>query len=215
MRKIFIVDDHPIMRYGLTALIQVEPDLMVSGEAGTAREAQELLARELPDLLVADISLPDKHGLEFVKDLRALHPDLLILVVSMHPEKLYAERALRAGAKGYVMKDEAPGNLVNAIRQVLSGGVFVSEAISSRILQSFAGGSHRKGPAVEALTDRELEVFRLIGEGRTGKDIASVLTISPRTVDAHRAHIKEKLGLRDGNDLVHKAVRWVETGELC
>lgn len=214
MSRIFLVDDHPVMRFGLAALIGAEDDLEICGEAGSAAEALEAFAKDQPDLAIVDITLPDKNGLELIKDLRALHEKLRVLVVSMHDENLYAERVLRAGARGYVMKEEAPGELIGAIRQVLKGGVFVSDRISARIVQQFASGGAGGGLAIDRLTDRELEVFRLIGEGSGSREIAGQLNISVRTVDAHRAHIKEKLDLKDGTELVHRAVRWVETGEL-
>lgn len=214
MKRILIVDDHPVMRFGLSALIQAESDLELAAEAGTAAEAMEFCEREKPDLVTVDITLPDKSGLELIKDLRAWNPQLLILVVSMHDENVYAERVLRAGARGYVMKEEAPGNLVQGIREVLRGGVFVSPAISARIVQQFADTNGAPDSPIGRLTDRELEVFRLIGEGHGSREIAGKLNISVRTIDAHRAHIKEKLGISDATELTHQAVKWVETGAM-
>ncbi len=214
-RTVFLVDDHPVMRYGLVHLIRNEDDLDVAGEAGSAAEAVSLLPQLNPDLVILDLSLPDRNGLELIKDLTALLPETGILVVSMHDETLFAERALRAGARGYVMKEEAAEKLVSAIRSVLDGRVFVSQSVSSRILDALTRKGE-PGPAssIERLSDRELEVFQLIGQGIPSRDIASNLRISIRTVDAHRAHIREKLGLRDGNDLIRQAVRWTETGRL-
>ena len=215
MNRILIVDDHPVMRFGLVALIQAEKDLKVCGECGSAAEAMDACERESPDLALIDVTLPDKNGLELIKDLRAQNQQLLMLVVSMHDENVYAERALRAGARGYVMKEEAPDKLVHAIRQVLNGGVFVSSEISARIVQHFAEASGAPETPIGRLTDRELEVFRLIGEGNASREIAGQLNISIRTVDAHRAHIKEKLGIRDATELMHQAVKWVETGAMA
>ncbi len=209
-----MVDDHPVMRLGLSQLIRAEEDLEVCGEASTAREALDYFGSQSADLIILDIALPDKDGVELLKDLRALRPDLAALIVSMHDENLYAERVLRAGAKGYVMKQEAPGNLIKAIRTVLGGNVFVSPNIAARIVQNFAATGGTSSSPVGRLTDRELEVFRLIGQGFGSREIAGKLKISSRTVDAHRAHIKEKLGLRDATELMHRAVNWVATGKL-
>jgi len=213
MKRVLIVDDHPIMRRGLIQLLGLEEDLRVDRDVGTAAEAVAACLADPPDLVIADISLPDKNGMELIKDLRALNEGLRILVVSMHDESLYAERVLRAGARGYVMKEEAPESLILAVRTVLAGGVFVSPRVSARILESFAGPRRGGDSPVSRLSDRELEIFRLIGEGLGSRDIAGRLNISVRTIGAHRAHIKEKLGLRDATELVHHAVRWVGTGE--
>lgn len=215
MKRILLIDDHPVMRLGLAALIRAEKDLDVWGEAGTAAEAMTLCQDGIPDLVTVDLTLPDKNGLELIKDLRACHPELNFLVVSMHDEMMYAERVLRAGAKGYIMKQEAPEKLVSAIRVILKGEVFLSAGVAARILRRFADAGGRAATPIERLTDRELEVFQLIGEGKGSREIAGMLNISVRTVDAHRAHIKEKLALRDSTELVHHAVRWVETGQLA
>ncbi|MCB1077923.1 MAG: response regulator transcription factor [Verrucomicrobiae bacterium] len=212
-KRILIVDDHPIMRFGLARLIDEEPDLSVPWEAGTAREALTLLEQDRPDLVLIDMALPDRNGLELIKDIRAAFEGVQCLAISMHDEELYAERVLRAGGRGYVMKEEAPGKLIQAIRRVLDGGVFLSGKMEARIVELFAGGE-KSGSPVERLSDRELEVFRLLGEGHGTREIAGKLGISIRTIDAHRAHIKEKLGLRDATELVHQAVRWVETGQM-
>lgn len=210
-KRILIVDDHPMMRQGLAQLITNEPDLTVCCEADTAAQALELAGRQKPDLVLLDISLPDKNGLELIKDIRALRPEALILVVSMHDETLYAERVLRAGARGYIMKQEGGKKLMEAIRSVLDGRVYVSEKISSRILELFSG--HRPeaaGSPVERLTDRELEVFQMIGEGKGTREIAGNLHLSVKTVEVHRAKIKEKLKLKTATDLVRYATRWCE-----
>ena len=212
-KRILIVDDHPIMRLGLSRLIEAEPDLEVVAEAGTAREALAHLEASPLDLVLVDMTLPDRSGLELIKDIRAAFEGIPCLAISMHDEELYAERVLRAGGRGYVMKEEAPGKLIQAIRRVMDGGVFLSGKMEARIVEIFAGGD-TSGSPVDRLSDRELEVFRLLGEGHGTREIAGKLGISVRTIDAHRAHIKEKLGLRDATELVHQAVRWVETGEL-
>jgi DNA-binding NarL/FixJ family response regulator len=213
MNRLLIVDDHPIMRKGLVQLLGLETGLQIHGDVGTAAEAIAICLTDPPDLVLADLSLPDKNGLELIKDLRAINPDQRILVVSMHEESLYAARVLKAGARGYVMKEEAPENLIEAVRTVLRGGIFVSPRVSTKILEEFS--NQRKGgdSPVTRLTDRELEIFRMIGEGHGSRDIAGKLHISVRTIGAHRAHIKEKLGLRDATELVHRAVGWVKTGE--
>ena len=163
-RQILIVDDHPIMRLGLAKLIDAEPDLEVAWEAGTAREALVHLETSTPDLVLVDMTLPDRSGLELIKDIRAAFDGIQCLAISMHDEELYAERVLRAGGRGYVMKEEAPGKLIQAIRRVMDGGVFLSEKMEARIVELFAGGE-KGGSPVDRLSDRELEVFRLLGEG--------------------------------------------------
>ncbi|HSJ03384.1 MAG: response regulator [Verrucomicrobium sp.] len=212
VKRILLVDDHPIMRHGLAQLIRAEGDLDVCGEAGNAAEGLALVGKTSPDLVVADLTLPDKHGLEFIKDVQSMHPGTLMLVLSMHDESLYAERVLRAGARGYVMKETAADNLVHAARRVLGGGIYLSDKMSSLMLELMAG---QRKPAqaspLERLTDRELEVLQLIGQGRATRHIAEKLHVSVRTVDAHRAHIKDKLLLPDGPALVRYAVRWMES----
>ena len=215
MKRILIVDDHPVMRYGLKQLIEFQPDFMVCGEAGTAAEALGCIASLKPDLMLIDLSLPDKNGLELIKDINAMYGGMLMLAVSMHDETLYAERVLRAGGRGYIMKEEAAEKLIEAIRTVLNDRIFVSAKISARIVEMFSGrgGSVSLSP-LERLTDREIEVFRLIGQGKGSREIADMINVSVRTVDAHRAHIKEKMRYKDGLTLVAQAVRWVETETL-
>jgi DNA-binding NarL/FixJ family response regulator len=208
-KRILIVDDHPMMRQGLSQLICSEPDLTVCCEADTARQAFEAIGELKPDLALVDISLPDKNGLELIKDLQAVHPTLPVLVVSMHDESLYAERVLRAGGRGYVMKQEGGKVLMQAIRQVLGGQVYVSEKMSARILEIFSGGRGEGGASpVGRLTDREFEVFQLIGQGRGTREIAVHLHLSVKTVEVHRANIKKKLHIMSATDLVRYAVRW-------
>jgi len=211
-RRILLVDDHPLMRAGLAQLINQQADLVVCGEAGEPAAAGLELARTKPDLILTDITMPGRGGFEFIKDLIASSPDLLILVVSMHDEVIFAERALRAGARGYVMKEAGGENLLAAIRQVLAGQVYLSARMSARALENLSARRPRGSASpIEKLTDREFEVFQLVGLGRSTRDIAGQLHLSPKTVDVHRGHIKKKLGLGDSTALVRHAVRWVET----
>lgn len=210
-RRILIVDDHPMMREGLAQLIDHEMDLCVAAQADTAGQAVQAVSAALPDLALVDISLPDKNGLELIKDLQTLHPQLPILVVSMHDETLYAERVLRAGGRGYIMKQEGGKKLMEAIRQVLRGQIYVSEKMSAKILEIFSGRrSQTVKSAVESLSDREFEVFQLIGQGQGTRQIAQHLHLSIKTVEVHRANIKRKLELESATDLVRYAVRWTE-----
>jgi DNA-binding NarL/FixJ family response regulator len=213
-RGILLVDDHPFMRAGLGQLIDRQPDLRVCGEAGNPTEAFQALGREKPDLVLTDLTMPGRSGLEFIKDLRAAYPEISILVISMHDEVVYAERAIRAGARGYIMKEAGGENLLAAIRQVLRGEVYVSPRMSARILEGLSAqrprGSHSP---IEKLTDREFEVFQLIGQGKSTRDIAEQLHLSPKTVDVHRSNLREKLELKDVTALIRHAVRWVETKE--
>jgi DNA-binding NarL/FixJ family response regulator len=211
-KRILIVDDHPMMRTGLAQLIDNEPDLKVCAEADTAGQAIDVVAKQKFDLALLDISLPDKNGLELLKDLRALRPELPILVVSMHDEMIYAERVLRAGGRGYIMKQEGGVKFLTAIRQVLAGQMYVSDNMSSRILEIFSGRqSDGSGSPVQKLSDREFEVFRLIGQGTGTRVIAEQLHLSVKTVEVHRANIKHKLDLKNATDLVRYAVRWVDS----
>ncbi|HEY1050650.1 MAG TPA: response regulator transcription factor [Prosthecobacter sp.] len=211
MKRIVLIDDHPIMRRGLAVLIRAEKGLDVCGEAGSAREGLEVIEKLKPDLAVIDLTLPDKNGLELVKDVRAAFPATQCVVLSMHDEAMYGERALRAGARGYVMKEAAADHLVTAIHKVLGGGLYVSEALNARMLEQMTGAARSKPSGMDALTDREMEILELIGKGVATKNIAAQLCISARTVEAHRAHIKEKLGITEGAALVRHAVQWVES----
>ncbi len=214
-RKILLVDDHPFMRAGLAQLIDLQADMVVAGEAGNPAEALQRYAAARPDLVLTDMTMPGRSGLEFIKDLRAADPDAAILVISMHDEAIYAERALRAGARGYIMKEAGGENLLAAIRQVLAGQVYLSPKMSASALDRFSGRRPRGSSSpIEKLSDREFEVFRLVGQGKSTRDIAEALHLSTKTVDVHRAHIKEKLELKDVTALVRHAVRWVETQNL-
>jgi DNA-binding NarL/FixJ family response regulator len=211
-RKILIVDDHPMMREGLAQLIGNDPSLEVCGEAGDAHDAVEKINSLKPDLVLTDITLPGKNGLELIKDIQTMHPGVLVLVISMHDEALYVERVLRAGARGYIMKQEGGKKIAQAIRQVLEGQVYVSEKMSAKILEIFSG--HRANVAsspVEKLTDREFEVFQLIGQGVETKQMAEKLHLSTKTIEVHRANIKAKLQVNTMAELIRYAVRWVES----
>ena len=212
-KRILILDDHPMMREGLAQIIGNEADLSVCGEAENANEAIEKINALKPDLVLADITLPGKNGLELIKDVQTLTPGLAVLVISMHDESLYAERVLRAGGRGYIMKQEGGKKLMLAIRQVLNGQIYVSEKMSAKILEIFSG--RRRGDAggspVAKLTDREFEVFQLIGQGKGTKEIAAQLHLSAKTVEVHRLNIKQKLNLQTAAELIRHAVRWVET----
>src|SRR5262245_2053948 len=211
-KKVLLVDDHPMMRGGLAFVINQQPDLMVCAEAGGANEAVQQMRSGKPDLALVDISLEGKSGLELIKDFQTLHPEVPVLVISMHDESLYAERVLRAGARGYIMKRAGGEAVLQAIRQVLSGKIYVSERMSTHILHTFAGArSPKRKSAIQTLTDREFEVFKLIGEGCTTRTVAERLHLSPKTVDVYRQHLKEKLKLPSAVSLVQHAVRWVET----
>lgn len=211
-KRILIVDDHPFMRAGLAQMIDKQPDLQVAGEAGEPGEALRQLQKARFDLVLTDITMPGRSGIEFIKDVQAQYPGLPMIVVSMHDEVIYAERVLRAGARGYVMKEAGGEALLQAIRQVLSGLPYVSPRVSAKILEDMSGRKPRASNSpIEKLTDREFEIFRLVGQGKSTRDIAKQLGLSPKTVDVHRANVKEKLGLKDVTALVRHAVRWVET----
>jgi DNA-binding NarL/FixJ family response regulator len=214
-RRILVVDDHPITRHGLTQLISHEPDLVVCGEADSASRALAAIESLKPDLVLADISMPGKSGLALIKDMQALHRDVPVLVMSMHDETIFAERVLRAGGRGYIMKSEGGLELLKAVRQVLQGKVYLSEKMSDQILDVF---TRRRPPSSHSelglLTDREFEVFELIGQGLTTREISQRLHLSPKTVDTHRLHIKEKLQLRNVPELMKYAVRWAATQDF-
>lgn len=207
-----IVDDHPVVRQGLKMLIDVEDDLDVVYESEGTGEEIRIIRDYSPDLIIIDLSLGKISGLELIKDLKIRYPKLPTLVFSMHDELLYAERALRAGAKGYVMKQAPTGDIVDAIRKVVRGGVAVSEKVTSRMLHKLVGGKvEMSGSPVDTLTDRELEVFRLIGNGIGTRNIAEKLKVSIKTVESHRAHIKKKLRLDTATELLQHAVHWVQS----
>jgi DNA-binding NarL/FixJ family response regulator len=211
-KKVLLVDDHPMMLVGLKTLIDAEPDLAVCAQARDAETALREIPSCQPDLVITDVTMPGRGGLELIKDLKSLHPGLPVLVISMHDEMLHAERALRAGARGYLMKEAGGERMLEAIRKVLAGQIYVSETIAARILDVFSSRRPQSiASPIEKLTDREFEIFQLIGQGLGTRAIAQRLNLSSKTIDVHRAHIKEKLDLPDATSLVRHAVRWVET----
>jgi len=208
-RRILLVDDHAIVREGFAEIINSKSDLRVCGHASAAGRALEAVSRLMPDLVVVDLSLQRGSGLELIKQIKTLHPHVPMLVLSMHDEALYAERCLRAGALGYVMKQEEAETVLQAVRRVLRGDVHVSEAVRGRMLHTLVGRqSAIAQTGISRLSDREIEVFHLIGEGRTTRQIAQKLHRSLSTVETHRAHIKEKLNLRNAVELMRAAVEW-------
>jgi len=211
-RRVLVVDDHPIVRQGLVQMIGREADLMVCGEAETAADALKAIAATKPDMAVVDLSLNGISGLELLKDIKIRYPKLPVLVLSMYDESIYAERVLRAGAKGYMMKEEATDKVLTAIRRVLSGQIYLSQAMAERFLHLFAEGRPKGGASpAECLSDRELEVFQLIGRGLGNTDIARQLHISPKTVETYRAHIKEKMDLASATELLQRAIQWTQS----
>ena len=210
-KRVLIVDDHPILRKGLSMMINQEADLAVCGEAEDAHKAMELIDRVKPDLVIVDISLPGVDGVELLKNIKARFGDLPALVVSMHDESLFAERALRAGARGYIMKQEALDDVLTAIRRVLHGEIFVSSRITTKMLEKLVETDVRKANSpLELLSDRELTVLRLIGQGLGTRQIADDLHLSVKTIESYRMHLKEKLKLTSGTDLLKYAIQWVQ-----
>lgn len=214
-RKLLLVDDHPILRQGLAQVINRQPGLQVCGEAETGPEAMALIERTSPDLVLIDLSLRSGDGIELVKDVKARFGAVPMLILSMHDEFVYAERALRAGARGYVMKQERVDQLLEAIGRVLGGGIYVSAKLAEKMVDQFVGGPREAiGLAVDRLTDRELQVFRLIGQGLGTRLIAENLGLSRKTIESHREHIKEKLRLRNGDELIQRAIQWMKDAGL-
>jgi len=214
-KRIFVVDDHPIVRQGLSLLINQEADMTVCGSAKDACSALEAIASLRPDLLILDISLDGPDGLDLLKSVRLQDASIPVLILSMHDESLYAERVLRAGARGYVMKQAATDGLLGAMRKILGGGIYVSDRMAARILLQFAGHVGHPGRShMEDLSDRELEVFRLIGKGHGTREIAELLHLSVKTVESYQAHIKEKLSLKNSRELVQHAVQWLTSEKV-
>jgi DNA-binding NarL/FixJ family response regulator len=211
-KRIVIVDDHPLFRKGLEEMIHSDGTFAVCGEAGNASEAMDVIRKLHPDLAIVDLSLPGANGIELIKNVRAEFPKLPILVLSMHDESLYALRALRAGAEGYVMKHEAMANVITAIREVFNGRPYLSPAMAAQVITKFA---HRQdegeADAVERLSDRELEILELIGKGKDVREIAKLLHLSPKTVETHRSHIKDKLDLKNSREVARFALQWLNT----
>lgn len=209
--RIFIVDDHPIFRQGLAQLINQESDLCVCGEADDYQGALRAVPELNPDMVIVDITLKDMSGIDLIKEVRKLNRGIIMLVISMHDESLYAERALRAGARGYVMKQEASESIVQAIRQVRIGGIYVSPRMTEQMLSRFVEGPlDAVESPLKALTDREMEVFHLIGEGLGISEIGLRLHLSVKTIGTYRERIKEKLNLRNSTELLRHAFNWVE-----
>jgi len=212
VKRIVIVDDHPLFRKGLEELIHSDGAFAVCGQAGNAAEAMGVIRKLNPDLAIVDLSLPGANGIELIKNTRAEFPKLPILVLSMHDESLYALRALRAGAEGYVMKHEAMANVLQAIREVFDGRPYLSPAMAAQVITKFA---HRESEddtdAVERLSDRELEILELIGKGKDVREIAKLLHLSPKTVETHRSHIKDKLDLKNSREVARFALQWLST----
>jgi len=207
--QVLILDDHPIVRQGLKALINQESDLEVCGEAANAIEALKIVDAIKPDIVIVDISLEGSNGVEFLKSAKEQYPNLLLLVHSMHDESLYAERVLRAGARGYIMKQESPEKVIAAIRRILAGQIYMSDSMTEKMLEQRYNGVTSGLSPIEALSDRELEVFQFIGSGETSSKIAKLLHRSIKTVETYRARIKEKLGLKDNMQLIRSAMQWV------
>jgi DNA-binding NarL/FixJ family response regulator len=208
-KTVLVVDDHPLMRQGLALLINQQQDMQVCGEAEEAQAAMHAIAQLRPDIMILDISLSGPDGLELLKNIRASDPDLPVLILSMHDEAIYAERALRARANGYIMKQEATEKVLVAVRRILNGEIYLSERMSNKMLQQYIGGTPSMIESrIASLSDRELEVFRLIGEGRATREIAEELHLSVKTVETYQAHIKEKLVLRSGRALIQHAIQW-------
>ena len=208
-RRVLIVDDHPIVRQGLRRIMENEEDLVVCGEAETARDARIAIKELNPDVMIADISLKQSDGIELVRDVRAHYPQLPILVLSMHDETIYAERMLSAGANGYIMKQAASEQFLVSLRRVLDGGIYVSESVGNNMIQKFAaGGSHVSANPIDRLSNRELQILHMIGKGMSTRETAESLNLSIKTVESHRQRIKRKLNLNTGTQLVQYAVNW-------
>ena len=213
MHRIFVVDDHAVMRRGYQFLIEAEPGLVFAGEAASAEDALVQIPELRPDLVVTDVALGGLNGIELVKRLRALDPALPVLVVSLHDEGSFAERALRAGARGYVKKGDDASAIVEAIRRLLAGGFYFSDAVQQHLFVQRHGRTPASRSALDTLTDRELELFEHIGQGRTTVQIAEAMHISPKTVETHRSRIKDKLGTPTVAELARRAVLWVSEQE--
>jgi len=207
--KVLIVDDHPIVRQGLSELIDQETDLKVSAQAENANQALNAIKETPPDIAIVDIALKETSGIELIKDIKAQYPQLPVLVLSMHDESLYAERVLRAGAKGYIMKQEATEDVITAIKKVLEGRIYLSRKMTEKMMSKLVGRTQEPTSPVERLSDRELEVFLLIGQGHSTRQIADKLFLSIKTIETYRAHLKEKLDLESSAKLLQYAIQWV------
>ncbi len=213
-RRLLIVDDHPVFRHGVIQLISKLPEVTICGEAENAQTALQAMRKLKPEMALIDVSMPGTNGIELIKLMLAEEPRLIILIVSMHDESLYALRALRAGAKGYVMKQQALENVLDALRKVMSGGIYVSPQFSERLVfKAIQGSDTDLGSPVDKLSDRELEVLQLFGRGNSTREIAERLHLSVKTIETHRAHIKEKLGFKDAEEMVRFATEWMAASE--
>lgn len=206
--QVLLVDDHPIVRQGVRRLVEKEPGLSVCAEAEDAMEALDKIGENSPDIVLVDLSLKTSNGFDLILDIKRRWEDLPVLVLSMYNEEVYAERVLRAGASGYVMKQEAPKKVISAIWAVLQGSIFVSDKVSAAILQNMAG-KRSATSSIDSLSDRELQVFQMIGEGSTHQQIADKLVLSVKTIESHVEHIKEKMGISSGRELLQRAIEWV------
>jgi DNA-binding NarL/FixJ family response regulator len=213
-KRLLIVDDHPVFRHGLSQLLAGVPGVVICGEAENAQGALSVMRELRPDIALIDVSMPGTNGIELIKLMLAEHPRLIVLILSMHDESLYALRALRAGAKGYVMKEQALDSIVEALHKVMAGGIYVSPKFSERLIfKSIRGSDSDLGSPVDTLSDRELEVLQLFGHGKTTRQIADTLHLSVKTIETHRAHIKEKLGFKQADEMVKFAVEWMTAAE--
>lgn len=212
--RLMIVDDHPLVRSGIRSLIQLEDDLDVCGEAEDHAGALEIIAAGQPDLVLVDISLKNSNGLNLLRDIAQNYPQVMTLAVSMHDEYTYAFRCLKAGAKGYIMKQEGTEKILEAIRCVLAGKTYLSSAMTANAVEQLGTGKAAGASPVEVLSNRELELFQLTGQGKEIAEIAEIMGISPRTVEVHRSHIKKKLGLRTSTDIFQAAYEWLRTSGL-
>ena len=209
--RIYIVDDHPLVRQGLSQIVASEADMEICGEAEDSPAAIRGVGEANPDAIIVDISLKGANGIELIKNLKAIHDDIPILVFSMHDETIYAQRALRAGAKAYVMKKESPSKVIDAIRKIIQGEIYVSPSVADQVLHQIVSGPGNVSTSpVDRLTDRELEVVQLIGRGLSSREVAESLHLSVKTIESHRAHVKEKLSLRNATELVQFSVQWVD-----
>lgn len=208
--RILVVDDHPIVRQGIRMLVNQEADMVVCGEAESAPDALQVLQQTEPDVAVVDLALKESSGLDLIKDIRIRRPNVLILVLSMRDESFYAERTLRAGARGFLTKEEGTEKVVEGIRQMLDGQYYLSERIEAKMISRIAGGTPQEAPSVDHLTDRELQIYEMIGQGMPTREIAKRLHLSVKTIDSHREHIKDKLQVESATELLKHAIQWVQ-----
>lgn len=213
-KRLLVVDDHPIFRHGICQFLSQVPEVFICGEAANAQLALDAMRNQKPDVVLLDVSMPGTNGIELVKHMLAEQPKLIILMLSMHDESLYALRAMRAGAKGYVMKQQAMETILDALRKVLNGGIYVSPQFSEKLIfKSIAGSTGDLGSPVDKLSDREIEVLQLFGRHKSTREIGEALHLSVKTIETHRTHIKEKLGFKDAEEMVGFAVEWMTTIE--